>query len=57
MNKKRNWCFNGFHILHEVYMYKQHIVVIEIPGWKLKAKLATNTIFEGNQVKMFAHFG
>ena len=38
-------------------MYKQEIVVIEIPGWKFKAKLATNTIFEGNQVKMFAHFG
>ena len=40
-----------FHILHEVYMYKQEIVVIEIPGWKLKAELATNTIFEEGQVK------
>ena len=35
-----------FHILHEVYIYKQEVVVIEIPDWKLKTKL--NTIFEGN---------
>ena len=34
--------------LHEVYIYKQDIVVIEIPEWKLKAKLARNTILEGN---------
>ena len=39
-------CF--FSILHEVYIYKQDIVVIEIPEWKLKAKLARNTILEGN---------
>ena len=26
----------------------QEVVVIEIPEWKLKAKLARNTIFEGN---------
>ena len=37
-------------------MYKQEIVVIEIPVWKLKAELARNTIFEGNQDKIFAHF-
>ena len=35
-------------MLHNVYIYKQQVVVIEIPAWKLKAKLARNTIFEGN---------
>ena len=35
-------------ILHEVYIYKHEIVFIEIPEWKLKVKLARNTIFEGN---------
>ena len=37
-----------FHILHEVYIYKQKLVVIEIPEWKLKTKLARSTIYEGN---------
>ena len=37
-----------FNILHEVYICKQEVVFIEIPKWKLKAKLARNTIFEGN---------
>ena len=47
VKKQRHWYFNGFfHILHEVYIYKQEVVVIEIPDWKLKTKL--NTIFEGN---------
>ena len=32
-------------------------MVIEIPEWKLKAKLARNAIFEGNYDKMLAHFG
>ena len=32
-------------------------MVIEIPEWKLKTKLARNTIFEGNYDKLFAHFG
>ena len=27
---------------------KAKIMVVEIPEWKLKAKLARNTIFEGN---------
>ena len=34
--------------LHEVYIYKHILVVIEIPEWKLKAKLAWSTIFEGS---------
>ena len=33
------------------------VVVIEIPEWKLKIKLARNTIFQGNYDKIFAHFG
>ena len=45
-----------FHIQHEVYIYKQEVVVIEIPEWKLKTKLARNTISEGNQDKYFAYF-
>ena len=32
------------------------VVAIEIPGWKLKTKLARNTIFEGHYDKSFAHF-
>ena len=32
-------------------------MVIEIPEWKFKVKLARNTIFEGNQDEIFAHFG
>ena len=36
-----------FHILHEVYVYKQEVVIIEIPEWKLKIQLARKTIFEG----------
>ena len=44
-------------ILHEVYIYKQDVVVVEIPEWKLKAKVARSTIFEGNYDKSFAHFG
>ena len=40
-----------FNILHEV------VVVIEKPEWKLKAKLARNTIFEGNYDTIFVHFG
>ena len=37
-----------FYILHEVYIYKHEVVFEEIPEWKLKAKLARKTIFEGN---------
>ena len=33
------------------------VAVIDTPEWKLKTKLARNTIFEGNYDKMFAHFG
>ena len=47
--KQRNWYLKWFfHILHEVYIYKQEVVAIDIPPWKLKAKLARNIIFEGN---------
>ena len=43
-----------FHILHEVYIYKQKGKGYE---WKLKTILARNTIFEENEGKVFAHFG
>ena len=43
-------------MLHNVHIYKQQVVVIEIPACKLKAKLARNTIFEGNWDEIFAHF-
>ena len=50
MKKQRNWHFNRvfFHIFHELYIWKQKVVGIEIPEWKLKTKLARNTIFNGN---------
>ena len=36
-----------FQILHdEEYIYKQEVVVTEIPEWKLRAKIARNTTFE-----------
>ena len=44
---------NNFHIMHKVYIYKQEVVVIQ--EWKLKAKLARNTIFEGNYDKTLSH--
>ena len=57
MKKQRNCHFNSFfHILHEVYIEKQKLLVIEIPEWKLKAKLARNTIFKVNQDNIFGHF-
>ena len=37
-----------FYIFYEVYIYKQKVVVTEIPKLKLKTILARNTIFEGN---------
>ena len=49
--KTKKTCISMFfflNILHEVYIYKQEVVFIEIPESKLKAKLARNTIFEGN---------
>ena len=36
---------------------KRYIVVVEIPEWKLRTKLARNTIFEGNSDKSVAHCG
>ena len=32
------------------------IVIVELPEWKLKTKLARNTIFEGNYDNIFARF-
>ena len=46
VRKQRNWHFSGFFIF--CMRYARSRVVIEIPEWKLKAKLARNTIFEGN---------
>ena len=49
---------NGFFIFCMRYTFtKQKVVVIEIPEWKLKAKLAKDTIFQENLDKIFAHFG
>ena len=37
------------HILHEKYILKQKVVVIETPkSWKCKANIARNIPFEGN---------
>ena len=30
------------HILHEEYILKQEVMVVEISEWKLKAKIARN---------------
>ena len=39
----------GFsYILHDLCIYNQEVVVIEIPEWKLKAKSDRNIIFDGN---------
>ena len=43
----------SLYILHEVYICKQEVVVIEIPEWKWKAKLARDIILEGNQDEVF----
>ena len=32
-------------------------MVIKIPEWKLKVKLARSTIFQENEDEIFAHFG
>ena len=57
--KHRNCHFDGvFFILCVRYTFtSKKIVVIEISEQKLKTILARNTIFVGNQDKMFAHFG
>ena len=47
-NKETGISMGSFYILHEVYIEKQEAVVIEVPECKLKAKLARNTISEGN---------
>ena len=47
-NKETGILMGFFRNMYEVYIYKQEVVVIEIPEWKLKAKLSRNTIFEGN---------
>ena len=51
--KQRNWHFNEvFFIIYMryigLYIQKQEVVVVEITESKLKAKLAINSIFEGN---------
>ena len=41
----------GFsHILHEEYILKQEVVVVQTPEQKFKAIIATNTTFQGNLV-------
>ena len=37
-----------FEILLEAYIYNHEVVFLEIPGSKFMAKLARNTLFEGN---------
>ena len=38
--KKLALSIGFFHILYEEYIYKQKVVVIEIPEWTLKANIA-----------------
>ena len=35
----------------------KNLLVIEMPQWKLKTKLARKTVFEGNYDKTFTRFG
>ena len=45
-SKKQTGISMGFfHILHEVYIYKQKLVVVEIPEWKLKTKVVIGKMF------------
>ena len=47
--KKLRLSMNFFQILHDKeQIYNQKVVVIEIPEWTLKAKIARNTTFEEN---------
>ena len=47
-NKETGISMGFFHILYEVYIYKEELVVTELHEWKLKAKLARDTIFKGS---------
>ena len=57
--KQINWYFNGvFFIFCMRYTFaSKNLVVIEIPEWKLKTKLARNTIFEGDLTKSLPVLG
>ena len=59
VKKQKNWHFNrGFHVLHEVYILKQEVVGIEIPEWKLKAKVARNTkLYILFSISLLIYFG
>ena len=50
LKKKRKTGISIFFsdILYEAYIYKHEVRFIQIPESKSKAKLARNTIFEGN---------
>ena len=37
----------SFHILHGEYLFKQKIVVAQIPEWKFKANIARNATCQG----------
>ena len=55
--KKTNWYFNGFfsYFAWGIHLYiSKKVVVIKIPEWKLKTKIARNTIFEGNYDNILA---
>ena len=60
VNKTKKLVFQWgffFHILREVYIYKLKVVVIEIPEWKLKTKLARNTILKEIKTKYLPILG
>ena len=46
-----------FHILHKLYIYKQEVVVIEIPEWKFKAELARAPYLKESSMKFLPILG
>ena len=57
-NKETGISMGLFFIFCMRYTFtSKKVLVLEKPEWKLKTKLARNTIFEGNYDKNFAHFG
>ena len=42
---QRNWCFSGFFSYFACDIYKQEVVIIEIPEWKLKASVSSPNIY------------
>ena len=47
MKKKLALSIGFSHILHEEYILKQEVVVVQTPEWKFKANIARNATFQG----------